>query len=110
MAAGFTLGAVLLRHPVVREDHAPSVYLNVTAPGFVEGPFVEKMKPMARPSRHSPEVRERAVRLVGEHRSWHKPFAEVASPTVSRAVRPGSLFRQEPLAERGGGVDLHGRP
>ena len=34
---------------------------------FLEAPFLGRMGSMGRPNRYSPEVRERAVRLVLEH-------------------------------------------
>ena len=40
-------------------------------PGLSEGLFRERMWRMGRRSRHSPELRERAVRLVQEHTAEH---------------------------------------
>ena len=51
-------------------------------PGLSEGPFRERMEPMARPSKYSPELRERAVRLVLEH----APRAPLAVGRRSRSV------------------------
>ena len=45
--------------------------LRGTAPGFPEAPFLERMGAMARLSRFSQEVRERAVRMVWEHQAQH---------------------------------------
>jgi transposase len=42
-----------------------------TTPGFSEAPLLERMGAMPRPSRFSPEVRERAVRMVFEHQDKH---------------------------------------
>ncbi len=40
---------------------------NSTAPIFPEAPFLERYGVMGRRSRYSPEIRERAVRMVVEH-------------------------------------------
>ncbi len=48
--------------------------------GLSEGLCLERMQPMVRPSRYSPEVRERAIRMVREHGAAHpSQWAAIAS-------------------------------
>ena len=50
---------------------------------------------MARASRYSPEVRERAVRLFQEHVAEHpSPWAAMASIAASSAAPPSCLGAQ----------------
>src|SRR6266849_907809 len=45
---------------------------SVNRPGFPETPCLERMGFKGRASRYSPEVRERAVRMVVEHQAEHE--------------------------------------
>src|SRR5690606_12691683 len=54
---------------ITRRDSA-SPYVR-TAPSFPEAPFLGKEGAMGRPNRFSPEVRERAIRMVLDHQGDH---------------------------------------
>ncbi len=69
-------------------------------PGFLEGPFVERMEPMARPSRYSPEVRERAVRLVREHEAATGSQSAIRSMTEKLGCTAETLRRWVRPTER----------
>lgn len=52
---------------------------------------------MARPSRYSPEVRERAIRMVREHGSEHpSQWAAIASIASKLGCTPETLRRSLP--------------
>ena len=69
--------------------------------GFVEGSFREGMEPMARPSKYSPEVRERAVRLVQEHAHEHpSQWAAMRSVAEKLGCTVEALRRWVRQAER----------
>src|SRR5215204_1795157 len=62
------------------------------------------MEPMARPSRYSPEVRERAVRMVREHSAEHpSQWAAIASMAPKLGCTTETLRRWVRQAERDGG-------
>ena len=70
-------------------------------PGSSEGSFLERMEPMARPSRYSPEVRERAIRMVREHGPEHpSQWAAIASIASKLGCTPETLRRWVRQAER----------
>ena len=59
------------------------------------------MDPMGRPSKHSPEVRERAVRMVFEHAAEHpSQWAAIRSVGEKLGIRTESLRRWVRQAER----------
>src|SRR5438105_14921801 len=59
------------------------------------------MEPMARPSRYSPEVRERAVRMVREHGAEHpSQWAAIASIAGKEGCTLETLRRWVRQAER----------
>ena len=59
------------------------------------------MEPMARPSRYSPEVRERAIRMVREHGSEHpSQWAAITSIASKLGCTPETLRRWVRQAER----------
>ena len=59
---------------------------------------------MGRPSRHSPEVRERAVRMVQEHGAEHaSQWAAIASIADKLGCRTETLRRWVRQAERDAG-------
>jgi transposase len=63
------------------------------------------MEPMARPSRYSPEVRERAVRMVREQQAEHgSQWAAIRSMAEKLGCTPESLRRWVRQAERDAGV------
>ena len=89
-----------------------------TVPALSEGLFRERMEPMGRPSKYSPELRERAVRMVLEHaptirrsgrrfdrspRSWAAASRRCGAGSAKRsampASEPGSDDRRAPAAE-----------
>src|SRR6202162_2004301 len=62
------------------------------------------MEPMARPSRYSPEVRERAVRMVREHGAEHpSQWAAIASIAGKLGCTTETLRRWVRQAERDAG-------
>src|SRR6266478_416597 len=59
------------------------------------------MEPMARPSKYSPEVRERAVRMVREHGAEHpSQWAAIASIASKQGCTSETLRRWVRQAER----------
>ena len=72
-----------------------------TEPGLSEGPFRERMEPMPRPSRYSPELRERAIRMVFDHAPEHpSQWAAIRSVGEKLGIRTESLRRWVRQAER----------
>src|SRR6187549_3157796 len=62
------------------------------------------MEPMGRPSKYSPEVRERAVRMVFEQAPEHSSqWAAIRSVGDKLGIRTESLRRWVRQAERDGG-------
>jgi transposase len=62
------------------------------------------MEPMGRPSKYSPEVRERAVRMVFEQAPEHtSQWAAIRSVGDKLGIRTESLRRWVRQAERDGG-------
>src|SRR5215203_3441180 len=63
-----------------------------------------RMEPMARPSRYSPEVRERAVRMVREHGAEHpSQWAAIAAIAPKLGCTSETLRRWVRQAERDSG-------
>ena len=59
------------------------------------------MDPMGRPSKHSPEVRERAVRMVFDHTAEHpSQWAAIRSVGEKLGIQTESLRRWVRQAER----------
>src|SRR2546426_2426526 len=59
------------------------------------------MEPMARPTRYSPEVRERAIRMVREHSAEHpSQWAAIASIASKLGCTAETLRRWVRQAER----------
>ena len=83
---------------------APQYVEVMFVPALSESPFVERMDSMARPSRFSPEVRERAVRLVREHGPEHpSQWAAIRSVAEKLGCRDETLRRWVRQAERDAG-------
>ena len=74
----------------------------VNRPGFSETPLLEKMGVnMGRPSRYSPEVRERAVRMVFEHQGdYDSQWAALASIASKIGCTTETLRKWVRQAER----------
>jgi transposase len=63
------------------------------------------MEPMARPSKYSPEVRERAVRMVREHQSEHESqWGAIRSMAEKLGCTAETLRRWVRQSERDSGV------
>ena len=68
---------------------------------FIGGLFPREMEPMGRPSKYSPEVRERAVRMVFDHAPEHpSQWAAIRSVGEKLGIRTESLRRWVRQAER----------
>jgi transposase-like protein len=72
--------------------------------GAFGGLFPERMEPMGRASKYSPEVRERAVRMVFDHAPEHSSqWAAIRSVGKQLGIRTESLRRGVRQAERDAG-------
>ena len=75
--------------------------LTLNRPGFSEAPFLERMEPWQDRARYSPEVRERAVRLVLEHESEHdSQWAAISSIAAKIGCTAETLRQWVRQAER----------
>ena len=74
-------------------------------PALWEGPFVERMEPMGRPSKYAPEVKERAIRMVREHRpEYPSQWAAITSIAAKLGCTTETLRRWVQQAERDAGT------
>src|SRR3954466_8714834 len=75
-----------------------------TVPALSEGSFGGRMEPMARPSKYSPELRERAVRLVQEHApDYPSQWVAIRSVAEKLGCSVEALRRWVRQRERDGG-------
>ncbi len=63
-----SVNTLATRRPGDPPDKVSFLGLSGIAPGFPEAPYLGRMESMGRPRKYSPEVRDRAVRLVFERR------------------------------------------